>query len=117
MQVTRKLEITRPSLDALLSAYQTNQMYIMSVSNSLGVECWNSYSSNYTSLQLQIVARDSLSMALTNEQPDGLMMSPLIFAPTPYIMANTVSLTTWPGTPKWARRRPQRHLESRCRYF
>ena len=107
VQVTRKLEITRPSVDAHLNAYQTNQMYILSISNSLGVECWNSYSSNYTSSQIQIVARDSLSMMFTNVEPGGGAMSPLVFAPTPYFMGNTVSLpvqaglATWSGSAPW----------------
>ncbi len=102
VRVTRNLEITRPNLNAPLSGYQTNQMYTLSISNLLGVECWNSYNSNYTSSsQVQIMVRDSLSMMLTNEEPGGAAMSPLVFAPTPYVMVNSVSLFTWPGSAPW----------------
>ncbi|MGA3141539.1 MAG: hypothetical protein ABSF10_00645 [Verrucomicrobiota bacterium] len=102
VQVTRRLEITRPSINAPLNAYQTNQMYILSISNLLGVECWNSYNSNYVSLsQIQILARDSLSMMLTNEEPGGAAMPPLIWINSPYVMTNSVSLSTWPGSAPW----------------
>jgi hypothetical protein len=102
VQVARRLEITRPSINVPPSAYQTNQMYILSISNLLGVECWNSYSNSYTSSsQIQIMARDSFSMALTNEEPNGAVMSPLIFFNSPYIMVNTVALSTWPGSAPW----------------
>ncbi len=97
--IERKLEITRPSVDAPLSEYQTNQMYFLAISNVLGVECWNSYSSNYTSSsQIQIVAQDSLSMMLTNEEAGGATMSPVTWSNT---LANTVSLFTWPGSAPW----------------
>ena len=97
--IERKLEITRPSIDAPLSDYHTNQMYFLAISNVLGVECWNSYNSNYTSSsQIQIVARDRLSMMLTNEEASGPMMSPVTWN---NLMVNTVSLSTWPGSPTW----------------
>jgi hypothetical protein len=108
VQVTRKLEITRPGLGAPLSEYQTNQMYILSISNMLGVECWNSYSSNYTSSsELQIMARDSISMMLTNVETGGGAMLPLILWPSPYVCINSVTLPvdagfyTWPGSAPW----------------
>ena len=104
--ITRRLEITRPSVNALLSEYQTNQMYILSISNVLGVECWNSYYSNYTSVNpIQIVARDSLSMTLTNEEAGGATMIPRTASS---FMANLVTLPqvggsyTWPGSAPWS---------------
>jgi hypothetical protein len=103
--IKRKLEITRPSIDAQLSDYHTNQMYILAISNVFGIECWNSYNSNYTSSsQIQIVARDRLSMMLTNKEASGLMMSPVTWS---NLMFNTVILPlqgafyTWPGSAPW----------------
>jgi hypothetical protein len=95
--VTRRLEITRQSPSS--PPYQTNQMYIMSISNSLGVECWNSYATNYVpySGSLTIVAQDNISMWLTNEEPNGATINPLSFYPDPFPLANTVSLTEWPA--------------------
>jgi hypothetical protein len=95
--VERKLEITRPAIDAPLSGYQTNQMYILSISNSLGVECWNSYATNFVpqSGNLTIVAQDNISMVLTNLESGGASMSPIGFFN--YSLDNTVNLTTWPS--------------------
>jgi hypothetical protein len=110
--IERKLEITRPTLNATLSEYQTNQMYFLAISNVLGVECWNSYSSNYTSSsQIQIVARDNLSMTLTNEDASGAM-SPVTWS---NLLVNTANLPlqgsfyTWPGSAPWT---PQQNKPS-----
>ena len=104
--VERKLEITRPATNSPLSDYQTNQMYFLAISNVLGVECWNSYNSNYTSSsQIQIVARDNLSMMLTNEETGGFMMSPVTWNK---FMGNSVPMPlqggyyTWLGSAPWS---------------
>ncbi len=93
VQVTRKLEIHRPTLTALPSdlGFQTNQMYIFSISNVFGVECWNSYSSNYLDSVL-IWARDTNSMTLTNDNG----MFPLSVS---LLTANITNVPVqWPGT-------------------
>ena len=96
--IERKLEIKRPSLNAPLSQYVTNQMYFLAISNLLGVECWNSYSSNYiASPQVQIWAQDNLSMTLTNQEASGATMS----ATWSYPMGNTTNRSTWPGSAPW----------------
>jgi hypothetical protein len=46
--------------------YTTNQMYIMGISNILGIEFWNSYSNAFTN-PVVIVAQDTFSLALTND--------------------------------------------------
>jgi hypothetical protein len=71
VQVTRKLQVTRTSPTGVIvpgtrpTLTGTNQMYIFSITNYLGVEFWNSYTNAYTNAQ--IVVRDNLSVALTNE--------------------------------------------------
>jgi hypothetical protein len=91
VQVTRKLELVRPTLTALPSEITTNQMYIFSVSNVFGVECWNSYTSNSLS-GVVIWPRDTLSMTLTND--DGMV--PVSFS---VLAANITNLPAqWPGT-------------------
>ncbi len=91
--IERRLEITRPSTNAQLSQYQTNQIYMLGISNSIGVECWNSYSTNYipASGNLSITVRDALSVTLTNDNG----MTPLISSA---FIPNTVNLSNWPGT-------------------
>ncbi len=100
VQVTRKLQVTRPVLTLAnptpgLDTYQTNQMYIFSVSNTLACSLWNSYTSAYSG-NLSIVVRDTVSMALTNDAP---MSSPPQF--NNYQIVNTLNTNYWPGT-KWA---------------
>jgi len=92
--IERKLEVTRTNVSAPLSQYSTNQMYIMSVSNLLGVECWNSYSAGYTGA-VQIAVQDTLSITLTNNRGSPF---PYTFSPN-----QTTNLSIWPGTvqPWW----------------
>jgi hypothetical protein len=61
MKVARKLQVTRPDTNSLPNA--TNQMYVFSVTNSLGVEFWNSYTNSYSN-QVQVVVNDNLTMQL-----------------------------------------------------
>ena len=49
VKVTRKLQVTRLTTNSPPNA--TNQMYVISVTNSLGVEFWNSYTNGYTNLR------------------------------------------------------------------
>ena len=100
VQVTRKLELTRPTLTALPSQITTNQMYIFSISNVFGVECWNSYSSSNLS-GVVIWPRDTLSMTLTN---DYGMLPPTRFTFISVLAANITNLPgQWPGTVQpWA---------------
>jgi len=67
-QVTRKLEVTRDSLDTATAIYGTNQMYIMGLSNTVGVSFWNSYNAAYVAHAgpLTVFASDAVSMTLTN---------------------------------------------------
>ncbi len=92
VQVTRKLQVTKPYFGATLDLFQTNQMYIFSVSNTLACALWNSYTSAYTG-NLTIVVRDTISMALTNDAP---LSSPPLF--NNYPIVNTLTGTNWPGT-------------------
>ena len=102
--VERKLQVTRQTLDGVIS---TNQMYIFSVSNSLGAELWNSYNSNYVSVnasspalpQIQCLVRDNISMVLTNDA----FLPPMLFPPKIINggFTNTFSVSTWPGSAPW----------------
>jgi hypothetical protein len=80
--------------------YTTNQMFIMGISNYLGVEDWNSYASNYNN-QVEIVAQNYLSdlMTVTNSSV-GEVIPPFNNYPVPLLMQGTPTLTTWSGNPK-----------------
>ena len=65
VKVTRKLQVSRLTTNSPPNA--TNQLYVISVTNSMGVEFWNSYTNSYSN-QVQVVVNDKLTMqmALTN---------------------------------------------------
>ena len=65
-QLTRKLLITRSSPAAMPSTYSNYQMFILNITNQIGVECWNSYTNSYPN-PVTIYAVDSLrNIVLTN---------------------------------------------------
>jgi hypothetical protein len=90
-QITRKLQYMR---NTNTWQYASNQMYIMSITNFYGVECWNSYSNSYPrtgSGPVAILARANMGINLTNDAP--------FFVPvTRTFQASTIVLiNSWPG--------------------
>ncbi|HVU27890.1 MAG TPA: hypothetical protein VHG71_09165 [Verrucomicrobiae bacterium] len=96
--MTRRLQVTRtatnqpPPTPVNFANFHTNQMYTMVVTNSLGVECWNSYNDTYSN-NVRIVVRDNLIMTMTND--DGM------FTTTNLIINNAVTPLFWPGSAPW----------------
>lgn len=68
VQVTRMLQFTRPTPNpAFTSLYTTNQLFVIGITNNLGVSLWNSYATNYTSSgNLTVFVQDIVRMVLTN---------------------------------------------------
>ncbi len=100
VQVERKLQVTRPAISAAdptpgLSEYRTNQMYVFSISNSLGCSLWNSYQSNYLG-NLTVVARDNASVLLTNDAlpAPGVLVKQFL----PIATVAATNNWNWPGT-------------------
>jgi hypothetical protein len=97
VKVTRKLQVTRPNTNSLPNA--TNQMYVISIANSMGVEFWNSYTNGYTnntSPNIQVVVNDNLTMqmALTN----GTVLIADTFPLTRSVLFNpSISFNGWPS--------------------
>ena len=75
MQVTRKLEFVRAATN--LPPYQTNQMFVLGLSNLFGVEAWNSYSNTFGS-DMALEVSDVATVRLTNQ--DGVIGPPLFFS-------------------------------------
>jgi hypothetical protein len=103
VQIARKLQIKRNRIpiQSLMDFDYTNQLYIFSVSNSIGIDCWNSYSNAYPN-PVQIVVRDNLTMSLTNDWPGAPVHGPLTYS----ITANITLSTAWPGTAPWSSGQP-----------
>jgi hypothetical protein len=89
-QVARKLQITRPSLNAPLSQYETNQMFVLGITNHLGVEAWNSYPSNYARA-VDIFANVETVVAFRDDM--GLLATQRVSVPAALSFASH----TWPG--------------------
>ena len=58
-------------------------MYLFGITNSLGVEFWNSYTNGYSN-QVQVVVNDNLTMQMTIDQrPDDSELLPIGNLPIP----------------------------------
>lgn len=90
-QITRQLQIRRPSLVAPKSSWETNQMFILGISNVFGVELWNSYRSNYAR-GVDIYAEVQTTGVLTNNF--GLVL------PQQFLSSATLAIgaSNWSGT-------------------
>ncbi len=95
VQVTRLLQMKRLTTSSPPNA--TNQMYLFGITNSLGIEFWNSYTNGYSN-QVQVVVRDSLTMqmAFTN----GPLLTFVPVNPNPI----TIGLNTFTNVAVWPRR-------------
>ena len=96
-QLMRKLQVTRQSTnDSFLedrSHYNFNQMYDLSLSNRLGVECWNSYTNDFTD-PVAIFVTGSQFVLLTNDE--GLSTSfTMVYSGSLQILGGTNGV--WPG--------------------
>jgi hypothetical protein len=100
LAVTRRLQLTRttnstPGSTPVITA--TNQMYVMSLSSSIGVELWNSYASNYPGT-IQIAVNENASTMITNDD-QGLHEWVL----QPFSTNVLFSINSWPETsPQYA---------------
>ena len=98
-QLVRKLQVIRntnaiPQPDITW----TNQMYLMNITNYMGLSCWNSYRSNYPG-PVDILVRCSSTMMLTN---DNNMQPPYVFV-TNFAFATEIAPNwpQWNGVPKY----------------
>jgi hypothetical protein len=67
-QITRKLKMWRPDENSSLSTYKLAQLYLVGISNVIGVSVWNSYQTNYPSRGgVYVQADGNLTMSLTND--------------------------------------------------
>ena len=92
-QLTRKLQVTRTSPTALPNTYSYNQMLILSITNQLGVECWNSYNSDYTR-PVNILVTNYLSVMLTNDENFSISTN---FILSVFIQIINLTNSVWSG--------------------
>jgi hypothetical protein len=72
MQVTRKLQFHRPGASTTLPVNEIDQMFIVGISNVLGVEAWNSYVTNYPR-NLKLVFWPDIDVGIVNTETHKLL--------------------------------------------
>jgi hypothetical protein len=106
LAITRRLQLTRITNSSQFMAptiTSTNQMYLMSLTGSLGVELWNSYAASYPGMIL-IGVNENVFLTITNDDP-GFNSHPGIAQPISFstnIFSNPYVITSWPGTAPWS---------------
>lgn len=95
-QITRRLQLRR--LTPLTRPMATNQMFLVGISNILGVELWHPYVSNY-SRAVQVIVADDLAIALsaTNDATFDFRGTQQVSHVTIGGVTN-LEAGTWPGT-------------------
>ena len=93
-QVSRLLQVNRPKTNDFTSAdFTTNEMFVMAITNTVGLSFWNSYYSNYVgSGNLTVFMQDNMSLVLTNAANPAPAIPPL------YSFGYTNTFTAWPGS-------------------
>ncbi len=95
--LTRKLQITKPGGPASGRAtWHTNVQYVLSVSNAIMAEAWNSYISAYPRA-VDIGGIDTLNMTLTNEH--GIISPAAAYSVNTNfgLIVPTIPASTWQG--------------------
>ena len=99
LTVTRRLQVTRPAINLPAPAqvdlpnFHTNQMYLMSLSSSIGIELWNSYVSNYSGT-IQVGINEYATLTITNDE----QVTPYLFQTTFSTNYVTSPLVSWAGS-------------------
>ena len=97
VQIWRKLEIHNPTPGNQATIDATNMMWVFSITNSIGVDCWNSYDTAYTSSNnFTILVQDNLSMALALTNGIVLQTFNSVLPSVPFLLFPPP--LTWPGS-------------------
>ena len=95
VQVTRKLQFHRPGTSTTANVNEIDQMFVVGISNVLGVEAWNSYATAYPR-GLQLVTWPDISVLVTNVETRKLL-NPGFARWQPLAATTNVPANMWPG--------------------
>ena len=87
VQITRKLELRKSAPGGSHLIYQTNQMFIIGISNAFGAEFWNSYTANYAR-SVEVVVTNYSLVELTNDYR-GLVLRTNLTAGERFVTSST----------------------------
>ncbi len=99
--LTRRVQLVKPFVGAGRTTWHTNVQYVLSISNALVVEAWNSYSNDYTR-PVAIAVADALTTTLSNQfgvipitiQGGGTITNPQVATPG---LTFPITVNDWPG--------------------
>jgi hypothetical protein len=95
VQVTRKLQFHRPGNSNTAKVNEIDQMFVVGITNALGIEAWNSYSNTYPR-SVRLVVMPDLTLSLTNLETRKLL-NPVSQVYNPPVTAMTIAPNAWPG--------------------
>src|ERR1035437_8550260 len=104
VQVSRKLQFHRPSDSTTDPVNEIDQMYVIGVSNVLGVEAWNSYAANFPR-SIDLVVWPDISFLLTNRDTGKWLNPPPLLSRWPRTLVAVVTnipANMWAGYSQWA---------------
>ncbi len=78
LQITRKLQFHRPGVSTTEPVNEANQMFVVGITNTLGVEAWNSYVTNFPR-ELRLVVWPDIGLYLTNRETGKWLNEPPLF--------------------------------------
>jgi hypothetical protein len=95
VQVTRKLQFHRLGTSNTAQVNEIDQMFVVTVTNVLGVQAWNSYVTTFPR-DLRIVVLADLTVTLTNAETGKLLNSEKWRYTSPVVVTN-ISASSWQG--------------------
>src|ERR1039458_1021072 len=99
VQVTRKIQYHRPGDSTTEPVNEIDQMYIIGLSNVVGVEAWNSYAANYPR-SIDLVVWPDISVLLTNRDTAKWLNAPPLWSrwrPYPTPVRTNIAANMWSG--------------------
>ena len=99
IQVTRKLQFHRPGVSTTEPVNEIDQMFVVGITNTLGIEAWNSYATNFPR-GLTMVVWPDIGLYLTNRESGKWLNEPPLLSRyrqgTPAVKTNFPA-NSWPG--------------------
>lgn len=108
--MTRRLQVTRNINTSTITG--TNQMYLMSLNTSGGLDFWNSYTNNFmdpVTVEYRVITWLSLTNSDVTNYPGGNVPqypSPPSGPVMAFAVSNSISFTGWPGAAPWVDGQP-----------
>lgn len=99
VQVARKLQFHRPGSSTTANVNEIDQMFVVGISNVLGVEAWNSYAAAYPR-DIQVMAWPDVSVLVTNLETHKWLNAPPLTSrwllwPAP--VTTSIAANMWSG--------------------